>query len=267
VSSTPGDRLRGALRLRTTPRRLTAASALVIVAGLIAGVAGIAAASGAGGNHAVRVDLADACRFPAATYQVSAQLAATFPASAATGTPIQPAGLQVTVILPPQAAAYLRGLGASTVTASGSLAVTATSRGVPVPATWPIRTSSAAGLPATGRLTLETSGTAPPAAASASGPISFAATGLALTLTLRSRNGAATTSATVPASCAASNGHSMRLATVDVTAPSAPASVSASGSPRLSPKPAIRNRSRFPKGCGHIKVIGTGEAVCGYMTG
>ena len=42
----------------------------------------------------------------------------------------------------------------------------------------------------------------------------------------------------------------------------------ASGSPKPQPKsPAGRQKPKLPKGCGHIKVHGTGIAVCAYITG
>jgi hypothetical protein len=260
--------------------RLIIASALVLVAGLIAGVAGIAAASGAGGSHQVRVSVSYSCKFPSGTYQVSAVVAATFPSSAATGTPIDPTGLQVAITLPAQAVTYLRGLSTATVTATASLAVSTTSSGAPVPLSWPVKTAAAATLPATPKqgattpatttpatttgLTLDTTGTAPPAAASATGTVTFSATGLTLLLTPRTASGATTNPPDVAASCQTTT--ATRLAEVSVTS----AGASPSPSARHSAKPAKKKppkKIKFPKGCGHIKVHGFGTAVCGYLYG
>jgi hypothetical protein len=271
--------------------RLIIASALVLVAGLIAGVAGIAAASGAGGSHQVRVPVSYSCKFPSGTYQVTAVVAATFPASVATGTPIDPTGLQVAISLPAQAVTYLRGLSTATVTATASLAVSATSSGTPVPLAWPVKTPAAATLPATPTpattkpattkpattkpattkpaatgLTLDTSGTAPPAAASATGTVTFSATGLTLLLTPRTASGASTNPPDVAASCQTTTTTTTRLAEVSVTS----ASASPSPSAHHSAKPAKKKppkKIKFPKGCGHIKVRGFGTGVCGYLYG
>jgi len=284
VSSTPGDRSPRRLRLvaarkprRPTDssggarthrnRRLIIASALILVAGLAAGIAGITAASGAGGSHPVRVHLTYSCQFPSGTYQVSAIATATFPASAAAGTPIEPADLELTITLPRQAVAYLRGLGSASVSATGSLAVTATSGGTHVPATWPVRTATAAALPATGSASLDTSGTAPPASVSKPGTITFAASGLALLLTPQRAAGTATNPATVTATCAAGGAATPQLASVLITGASPSPSSSASHAASSSAAPASKPKYHFPKGCGDIKVHGLGSALCGYLVG
>jgi hypothetical protein len=261
VSSTAGGR-RG-LHVLHGARGVTLASGLVLVAGLAAGAVGIAAASGAAGTRAVRVDLGYACRFPAATYQASAVVAATFPTSAATGTPIQPTGLAVTVTIPQAAVSYLRGLGAAGVGASGSLTTTATTAGTPVPAQWPVSTAAAASLPATGSLQLHTTGNVPPSSAGAAGTVTFGVSSLTLTLSPTTSGGGATNPATVAATCTPGSGSSTQLAAVTVSA------VSASPSPSAKPskKPPAGHRSKYPKGCGDIKVVGTGVAVCGYLVG
>lgn len=271
MTSTPGSkprvlRLPAALKARRT-RQATIASALLLVAGLIAGIAGITAASGAGGSHPVTINLTYSCRFPSGTYQVSAVAAATFPSTAAAGTPIQPVDLELTMTLPTQAVAYLRGLGAASVSAAASLAVTATSGGTPVPATWPVQTATAAALPATGTSSLDTSGTVPPAAASAPGTVTFAATGLAFELTPQRAGGAATRPATVAATCHPGSTGISRLASIVVTGPSPTASSSPSRTAKPSSTTPVTSKSRLPKGCGRIKVHGDGQAVCGYIVG
>jgi Family of unknown function (DUF6801) len=267
VTSTPGSRRPRPLGVRG---RVTIASALVLAAGLIAAVASITAASGAGGSHQVRADLGYSCRFPSATYQVSAVVAASFPASAASGTPIQPASLQVTITLPRQAVAYLRGLGAASLTATGSLAVTEEVGSTPLQAAWPLRTSAAAAVPASGSLTLNTTGIAQPAEASATGTVTFSAAGLDFVLTPAAAASTAASPGTAAASCLSTSNASARLASVAVTAAAGSASASASSSAQPQAKSPVTKavaKPRFPKGCGDIKVHGDGEAVCGYIEG
>jgi hypothetical protein len=267
VTSTPGSKWPRFLGVR---ERITVAAALVLAAGLVAAVASITAASGAGGSHQVRVDVNYSCRFPSAIYQVSAVVAATFPASAASGTPIQPAGLHVTITLPKQAVAYLRGLSAASVAATGSLAVTERADGTPQQAVWQLGTSAADAVPASGGLTLDTTGTAPPAEASAAGTVTYAAGGLDLSLTPHTGGSAATSPASVAASCRSASKASAQLASVSVTATGASASPSASSSAQLpagSPTQKTAAKTKFPKGCGDIKIHGVGTAVCGYIAG
>lgn len=257
-------RLTGAAGRRHTTRRVAIASALILAGGLTAGVAGIAAASGSGGSHPVTVDLAYSCRFPSAAYPVSAVATATFPASAAVGTPVAPAGLQLAITLPKQAVAYLRGLGAASVTATGSIGVTATSRGTPVSLFWPVQTAAAAALPDATSVTLDTAGTATPTAASATGTVTFTTAGLTLLLTPRTASDASTSPADVAASCATTT--ASRLASVSVTSATASASQTVRNTTKPAKKPPPK-KNRFPKGCGDIKVHGYGEAVCGYIDG
>jgi hypothetical protein len=260
--SRAGRGLRGARSLRGA-RGVTLTSALVLVAGITAGAVGMATASGAAGTHAVRVDLGYACKFPSGTYQTSVQVAASFPASAPARTPIQPTGLQVSVTLPQPAVSYLRGIGAASVSASGSLTATATAGGTPVPAQWPVRTSAAASVPATGSLRLDTAGTAPPSSASVPGTVTFSASSVALTLSPSTSSGGATSPATVQVSCTPGSGSHPQLAAVTVSG----ATRSPSPSATTTKKPPAKHKSRFPNGCADIKVVGDGVAVCGYIVG
>lgn len=254
MTSTAG-RKRGA-------RRLALASTCVLAAGLLATAAGLAAASGAGGTRAVRADVTYACKVGSGSYRVSAKVTASMPASAAAGTAIQPTGLQVTVTLPPSAVSYLRAIGAARLSASGSLTATAMSGGATVPAQWPIRTSAAASLPATGSLKLNTAGSAPPSSPSAPGKVTFSVSSLALTLSPSTAAGAKTSPATVVAACQPGGGASAELASVTVSG----AGASPSASATASKKPA-KHKAKYPKGCGDIKATGNGVAVCGYLTG
>ncbi len=243
-------------------RRLALASSCLLAAGLLATAAGFAGASGAGGTKTVRVAVSYACTFPSGSYQVSAEVSAIFPGSAAAGTPIEPTGLQVTLTLPQLAVSYLSGLGAAQVSASGSLTATATSGGTTVPIQWPVRTSAAASLPATGSLQLDTAGTAAPLSVSAPGTVTFGASSLALTLSPTTAAGANTSPSTVQATCQPPGGTAAELASVTISA----ASASASPSATASKKPA-KHKAKYPTGCGDIKVTGSGVAVCGYLAG
>jgi hypothetical protein len=263
VSSTAGRKLRGT-------RRLALASACVLVVGLLATAAGFAVARGAGGTHAVLLDVSYSCTLSSATYPVSVEVAASFPESVTAGQPVQPTGLQLTFELPQAAVAHLRSAGASTVSAQASLTAVATFGGTPVPAQWPAQTAAADSLPDTGGLTLTTSGTAQPATAKAPGTITFAVSGLALDLTPATSAGAATAPATVGLTCQPGSGASVQLASVTVSGATSSPSASAT-SPK---KPANANaktkakaKAKDPKGCGDIKVTGTGVAVCGYLRG
>jgi hypothetical protein len=256
VTSTIGWKLRGA-------RALTVACGLVLTVGLLASVAGLAVASGGGQSRAVRVDVGYACKFPAATYSVSALLAAAVPASAAVGKPIQLADLQLTVRLPQAAVAYLKSLGAAAASTSGSLTSVATFRGTTVLEQWPAKSSAADALPDSGSLALVATGSAPAVTVKAPGTLTISASVLVLTLTLRTAAGAATSPASVQATCQPSGGASPQLASVVVS--NAGASPNRSAPP--STKPSGERKPTFPEGCGDIPVVGIGTPVCGWITG
>ncbi len=243
-------------------RRVTVASAIVLAAALLAGGVGIAVAAGSGGTHDARVGLGLTCQFPSGSYQVGADVAATFPSAGTVGQPIQVTSLQVTLRLPEAAVSYLRSHGASTVSASESLGVTEASAGTPVPVQWPAETSAASTLPAAGGLQITTVGSAAPVAASRPGTVVFTVTGLGLTLSPHTSAGAATRPAAIQVSCKPSGGDP-RLASVAVTA------VSPSASPSATPsaKPGAESTVKYPAHCADIPVIGPGTAVCGWITG
>jgi hypothetical protein len=257
VTSTVGWKLRGA-------RGLAVACGLVFTVGLLASAAGLAVASGRGGTRAVRVDVGYACKFPAATYSVSALLAAAIPASAAVGKPIQLTDLQLTVRLPQAAVAYLKSLGAVTVSTSDSLTAVATFRETTVLAQWPTKSSAADALPDSGSLALAVTGSPPPMTVKAAGTLTIGASVLVLALTPRTAAGAATSPAMVQATCQPSGGTSPQLASVVVGM----ASASSSRSPASSSKqPSRKRKVTFPRGCGDIRVIGVGAAACAYLPG
>jgi hypothetical protein len=252
VSGTAGRKLRGA-------RGLTVACGLVLTVGLLASAAGLAVASGGGATRAFSADIGYRCKFPAATYSVSTQVADAVPASATVGKPIQPSGMQLTLRLPQAAAGYLRSLGATMVSASESLTVIATFGGMAVPAQWSAKTSAADALPDSGSLALAATGSAPPTTVRSPGTLTFTATGLDLALTLH--RGTAASPVTVHAACLPNSDASAQLASIVVSRADASQSRSAT------PSSGKKHGSKFPAHCGDIPVKPPGIAMCGYIDG
>ncbi len=250
----------------TAPRvfRRSRAIALRGILILVACAAGVAAwASAVTPSHAVSLALRYACQFPAGTEQVSVVVTATFGSQAQERQPIQPADLRITTQLPAGAVAELRNLGAATVTASDSLAVTVAGSGTSVQEQWPASSATRYPLPKAGGLQLAAPGTASPLAAAGPGRVTFTAGALILTLSGFTAGGSPGSAKEVHASCALAAGQDATLATVQVTsATSSPRPSSSAGSHA----PAKRH-IKFPKGCAKIKVVGTGVATCGYITG
>ena len=244
------------------PRGPVLPSALVLVAGVLAGTVGIAAGASGAGTTDISADLTYDCQFPSRSDAVAVTVAATFPASVAPGQRVQPTGVQVTSGLPKTAVADLTRLGATSVTASGVFATIETAQGKSVTAQWPARAPAAFPLPANSGLKLTETAMAPPATAGSPGTITFTAGDLVLDLKPKKADGTATTPATVRVACALGNGVNGTLAAITVAAASP--SASPSGSPS---SPVPHGAKGLPRGCGKIKVVGTGTATCGYITG
>jgi len=265
-------------------RGATIAAALLLAGGLAATVTVAARASGTVAGRHVRLSLAYTCSFPAGTQQekmrVAVTIAASFPREATAGLRIQPTGVRLTMDLPPAEVAALRTSGATAVSTTAILSVETSQR---TTTSWQGRGPAAQPVPATGGLVIVAPGRAAPVLVANRGTVTFAASGLALHLTSATSTSAAGASPTASASSASpGNGTSG-------SSPSAspdPAEVSVACSPdshadttiatipatSSSPKPhpkslAHRPKPRLPKGCGHIKVVGTGTAVCGYISG
>jgi hypothetical protein len=102
-------------------RRPVLPGALLLVAAVLAGTAGIAAGDSRAGTTNVSADLAYNCQFPSGSEAVAVGVAATFPASVAPGQRVQATGVRITAGLPRPAVAYLARLGGTSVTASGTL--------------------------------------------------------------------------------------------------------------------------------------------------
>jgi hypothetical protein len=260
-------------------RSAAIAGALLLATGtLAAAVTAAAQASGSGAVGTVRHTMDFACRFPTGTQHLRLTIAAAFPGSAVAGRRIQPTGVVLTVRLPEASVATLRMRGAATVSATASLSVKASQRATRM-TTWQGR-ATAQQLPAAGSLSLVAPGHAAPVTIISGRRVIFAAASLKLSLHLTdaaadspsaspstaSPNtaspsapgaGSASTSATdLHVICNPAGRGGTRLATVPVRAASAHAK-----------SPPHRHKLKLPKGCGHIKVIGSGVAVCGYITG
>jgi hypothetical protein len=270
------------------------AAALLLAGALAAAVTVTAQASGTSASDNVRISLGYTCSFPTETQQapmrMGVTIAATFPSTATAGRRIQPTGVQVTVRLPAAAVAALRTSGATAVSSTAILTVNTSQRTTTT--SWQGQAPAAQPLPSTGGLAIVAPGHAAPVTATSRGTVTFTAGNLALALYL---DGAASGSPS-PASGSPNSGNaspsgvspspgngspvgsgspspsssglgvactpaSHRATTIDAI-PVA----SASSKPHRKP-PAARQKAKLPKGCAHVKVHGSGVAVCGYITG
>jgi hypothetical protein len=239
--------------------------ALVLVAGVLAGTAGIAAGTPGSGTTTASTDLTYNCQFPVGSFPagseaVSVVVAATFPATATVGQKIQPTAANITTTLPQPVVTGLRRLGATTVAGTGALNTLVAEQGRSATEQWLAQTSAAALLPTSGSLRLAEPATAVGAIAGSSGTVTISAGALVLNLTPRRADGAATTPSTVRVTCSTPDTGHLAAIPVAAASPSASPSVSSSSPPQ-------RQKLKFPKGCGKIKVVGTGTATCGYITG
>lgn len=173
---------RVARRGRRAAAQAAALSGMLAVSGLAAGAA---SASGNQGSapSAAALSLTYQCRFPAAAHPVTVGMTASFPAVAKVGKPIQPAGVTLTMALPPAAAAALASLRSATVSAATRLTVSASEGSVGTSVVWPGVTAQPVHRPAHGGLTLTTAGTVPPVTASSPGEVALTAAGLSVTFT------------------------------------------------------------------------------------
>jgi hypothetical protein len=265
-------------------RSAVVAGALLLAAGtLIAGVTVAADASGTSAAKGVRLTVGYACQFPSGTERLGLTIAATFPAAAVAGGRLQPTKVILTVQLPPATIAALRQRGAATVSATTSVSVATKQRTTTI-SQWQGRTATAQPLPATGSLSLTAAGQVTPVTVTARRTVTFAAAGLTLSLRLASAAASPSPAAssaspsspspnsTASPSPASSASASAGPTSLDVTCtPASSSDTTLAAVPVVSPnahaqKPG-RHKPKIPKGCGKIKVVGTGVAVCGYITG
>jgi hypothetical protein len=237
----------------------------------LAGAAGIAAdAPGASAAQSVNADLSYRCQFPASarpgdSFPASVRVVASFPATAPAGQPVEPIGLHLNAQLPAAATGYLTGLGAVSLTGSGTLTSTQASRTTtdPLLAPWRFRINrahvadhgplhlAATTLTGTGA-TPATSGQPPKP-----GPATITAGSLAFNLSLTGTGAKPAGQSMVQLSCVPASKTGTKLASVRLHQ-----AKKAHGRAR----PAKR-KIKFPRGCGKIKVVGDGAATCAYLTG
>jgi uncharacterized protein DUF6801 len=239
--------------------------ALVLIAGVLAGTAGIALGVSAPATTRVSPHFAYLCSFPSGEHLVGVDVAATFPATTVAGKPVRPASVRISAWLPEQAVSELAHIGATSVAASATLAtsetaVSQTSAAHAVTAQWYTQARPGVPIKQGAGVRLAWPATAPAAIVGGGSAMTFTAAGLVLLLRPARADGTATTPATLRVACALANSSNGRLAVIRVagTSPSA----RASGAPARS-----RHKANFPKGCGKIKVVGTGTATCAYLTG
>lgn len=173
---------RTARRVPRAAARTAALFGMLAVSGLAAGAA---SASGNQGSapSAAALSLTYQCRFPAGAHPVTVGVTASLPALAKVGKPIQPAGVTLTMALPPAAVAALAGLRSATVSAATRLAVSASEGSVGTSVVWPGVTARPVHRPAHGGLSLTTAGPVPPVTASSPGEVALTAAGLSVTFT------------------------------------------------------------------------------------
>jgi len=249
-------------------RRSALSGAIVLVAGVLAGTAGIALGVSAPATTKVSAHFAYLCSFPAGEHAVGVDVAATFPATTVVGRPVKPTGVRISALLPKQAVFELAQIGATSLSASATLSIAET--GVSqakaahaVTAQWYTQARPAVPLKQGAGARLAWPGTAPASIAAGHTAITFTAAALVLLLRPTKADGTATTPATLRVACALARSSNGRLAAIRVAG--------ASPSARASGAPPAKARSvqtaKFPKGCGKIKVVGTGVATCAYLTG
>jgi hypothetical protein len=183
--------------------------------GAVLAATGVAAGAGAAtGPQAVRASLAYTCAFPAGPRQASVVVAATFPAAATAGQPMEPTGAAVTVTV---AARDLSMMHAVTVTGDTRLSTTATQNGRSATVAWSGLVIQPTPVPSAGRLTLSASGAVPPVTVSTPGDITFAAARLSLAFTAHRSRATAPNLAVIRVRCTLNSGQNATLATVPVT--------------------------------------------------
>jgi hypothetical protein len=155
---------------------------MLAVSGLAAGAA---SASGDQGSAppATAVSLTYQCRFPAGQHPVTVAVTAHVPAVAKVGKPIQPAGVTLTMTLPPPAVSALAALHAATVSAATRLTVSESEGSVGTMAVWAGVTAHPVRRPAHGSLTLIAAGAVPSVTASSPGNVALTAAGLSVSFT------------------------------------------------------------------------------------
>jgi hypothetical protein len=195
-------------------RTVTAAgvTAVLVSTGLVA-----SGATAALSQRAAGLPLNFACGFPSGTHQVSTRVAATFPATATAGQPIQPTGAGIGVTVPSSVISYFRGLSASDVRLSAALGTVVAAKGTLATVAWQRLVSPVTALPAQGSVAMTAAGTVPTVTIGAAGTATFSVTGLSLVFSPEKADGQATDPASVLVECKLDAGQNTTLAEVPVT--------------------------------------------------
>ncbi|MEU3271661.1 DUF6801 domain-containing protein [Saccharomonospora sp. NPDC006951] len=154
--------------------------AILVSAPLIAGLlgAGLVSQGSAVAGQQVEVALGYTCHSPSTSYPATVTVKAMFPANAVTGQPVAVEAVNLDVVLPEEAAAELKGQGATMAGGTAALSVTASD----AEASWPDLAIPASPLPEAGELTLAASGPVPAIEVAEAGELTVTAGALALSL-------------------------------------------------------------------------------------
>ncbi|GGY36712.1 hypothetical protein GCM10010326_33300 [Streptomyces xanthochromogenes] len=193
------------------------AAATVVLAAIVPG------ADVALGDQRTSAELAYTCAFPAGPHPVKMQVAARFPARAATGAAIRPAEVTTSVTLPEAAVAELTGLRAATTGATTRLTTEVAQNGAAAQALW-LGTAPSVPLTSPGGAVFRATGDVPTVTANSPGDLTVTAAGLTLEFRPLTTEGGATDPATLSVPCTPAPGSKGLLATVPIgTASSSPA--------------------------------------------
>ncbi|MFK0177621.1 DUF6801 domain-containing protein [Streptomyces xanthochromogenes] len=204
-------------RWRSVRSRGAVAAATVVLAAIVPG------ADVALGDQRTSAELAYTCAFPAGPHPVKMQVAARFPARAATGAAIRPAEVTTSVTLPEAAVAELTGLRAATTGATTRLTTEVAQNGAAAQALW-LGTAPSVPLTSPGGAVFRATGDVPTVTANSPGDLTVTAAGLTLEFRPLTTEGGATDPATLSVPCTPAPGSKGLLATVPIgTASSSPA--------------------------------------------
>ncbi|MEV6045622.1 DUF6801 domain-containing protein [Streptomyces xanthochromogenes] len=204
-------------RWRSVRSRDAVAAATVVLAAIVPG------ADVALGDQRTSAELAYTCAFPAGPHPVKVQVAARFPARAATGAAIRPAEVTTSVTLPEAAVAELTGLRAATTGATTRLTTEVAQNGAAAQALW-LGTAPSVPLTSPGGAVFRATGDVPTVTANSPGDLTVTAAGLTLEFRPLTTEGGATDPATLSVPCTPAPGAKGLLATVPIgTASSSPA--------------------------------------------
>ncbi|MFE6224115.1 DUF6801 domain-containing protein [Microtetraspora glauca] len=159
------------------------------------------AAAVAAGSLQVDATLPYVCTLPSGPQPATVRITAAFPERAAVGEEIRPADVTTTVELPAAAVADLTALQAATVRAETRLTVGVAQNDQRTEATW-TGTAPPVAVPAEGPLVLTATGDVPTLTTDTAGELTLTAGALALGLAPSTADGAATTPASLSVDCA-----------------------------------------------------------------